>query len=114
VVERETLRVLVVDMDAGVRSVVEDLLFDRGFEVRQAANQEFAVLELRQRVFDVLLCHLSLLRSAPLQRCAQELRPTLWITAMSASGARARREEADANLAKPFTRLELVTSLRPL
>jgi len=108
-------RVLVADSDADVRHVVEDLLIGQGFEVRQAANADEAVLELRDGVFDVLLCHRELLRSGDSRvgLSAQELQPALRVVAMSAGGAQAGRDEADANLAKPFTRMQLVAALRP-
>ncbi len=111
----QSCRVLVADRDADVRSVVEDLLFDQGFEVRQAANTDEAVLELRDGAVDILLCHLELLRSADgrLGRHAQELQPALRVVAMSATHTQAGSDEADANLAKPFTRSQLLAALQP-
>lgn len=108
-------RVLVVDADAEVRDVVEDLLFERGFEVRQAANAAEAVLELRANTFDVLLCHLPVLHSGhdPLRRRIREFQPTLRVVAMSATGARASSDEASVSLSKPFTRSQLLQALRP-
>ena len=108
-------RVLVADRDADVRHVVEDLLIGQGFEVRQAANADEAVLELRDGAFDVLLCHAELLQSGDgrISRRVQELRPTLRVVAMSAGGAQVRGDDADSNLAKPFRRRELVAALRP-
>jgi CheY-like chemotaxis protein len=108
-------RVLVVDGDAEVRDVVEDLLIDRGFEVHQAADEDEAVSELHTNTFDVLLCHLTLLRSGHEQLCrsVHEVQPNTRVVAMSASGAHARRDEASANLPKPFTRLQLLEALRP-
>jgi DNA-binding NtrC family response regulator len=110
-----TCRVLVADHDADVRNVVEDLLFDQDFEVRQAESTDDAVLELRQGAFDVVLCHLQLLRSGNglLARCTRELQPALRVVAMSSAGAQARTDEADENLAKPFTRSQLLAALRP-
>ena len=108
-------RTLVADRDEDVRNVVEDLLLDHGCEVRQAVNADEAVLELRGEAFDVLLCHLELLRSGGgrLGRRARELQPALRVVAMSAAGAQADRGEADANLAKPFTGQQLLEALRP-
>ncbi len=113
--ESELWKVLVADRDADIRHVVEDLLIDDGFEVRQAADANEALLELRDGAFDVLLCHQELLRSGDgrLGRRAQELHPALRVVAMSAGGSQARSDEADANLAKPFTRSQLVAALRP-
>lgn len=108
-------RVLVIDSDSEIRDVVEDLLFDRGFEVSQAADMNEAVLTLRDRTFDVLLCHLTLLRATgdPLSGVLRKLEPAPRIVAMSASGAHARDDEANASLSKPFTRSQLEKSLRP-
>jgi DNA-binding NtrC family response regulator len=107
--------VLVADRDTDIRNVVEDLLLDYDFEVRQAANLDEAVRELRDGAIDVMLCHLELLRSGDgrLGRRAQELQPALRVVAMSAAGAQAESDEADANLAKPFTRSQLMAALRP-
>ena len=54
-IKSEPWRVLVADADRDICSVVEDLLLGQGFEVRQAANSNEAVLELRYGTFDVLL-----------------------------------------------------------
>ena len=110
-----TWRVLVVDGDAEVREVVEDLLLDQGFEVRQAANADDALLELRANAFDVLLCHLTVLRSVHgrFRRSVHELQPVPRIVAMSAIGAQARSDEASASLSKPFTRSQLLETIRP-
>lgn len=108
-------RVLVVEGDADVRDVVEDLLIDEGFEIREVANENDALVELNKNTFDVVLCHLVLLRSARnrLSRRVHELQPTPRVVAMSASGAQARSDEANANLPKPFTRSQLLEAIRP-
>jgi len=109
-------KVLVVDGDVDVRSVVEDLLTDHGFEVRHAGSPEQAVLEMQREVFDILLCHLEMLEAGG-GRLSQELQarePKPRVVAMSASGYQAVSDEVDANLAKPFTRLELLATLRPV
>ncbi|MAG33519.1 MAG: hypothetical protein CL908_21795 [Deltaproteobacteria bacterium] len=111
----ERCTVLVVDSDAEVRNVIDDLLFDQGFEVRLGATVEEALQELRGSRFDVLLCHLPLLRTEDEGFChrLRELRPKSRVVAMSASGAQARGDEADASISKPFTRSQLVAALRP-
>lgn len=110
-----TWSLLVADEDADVRSVVEELLLDRGFEVYQAASAAEAAGVLREMDFDTLLCHLELLRArgGRLGREARSLRPALWIVAMSASGGLATDHEAHANLAKPFSRAQLLAAVRP-
>ena len=108
-------RVLVVDSNAEVRNVIEDLLFDQGFTIRQAANADDALMALREDAPDVLLCHLTLLRSerGGLSRRALEPWPALRIVAMSASGGQARSDEASVSLSKPFTRSQLLEAIRP-
>ena len=110
-----TYKVLIVDSDMDIRDVVEDLLVDHGYEVRKAASPEQAVVELRADVFDILLCHLDLLQAADgsLSRELRARRPKTRVVAMSASGHQAGVDEADANLAKPFTRTQLLETLRP-
>jgi DNA-binding NarL/FixJ family response regulator len=108
------MRLLVVDREQAVREVIQDLLADYEIEVRQAASRGEAGLELRRIAFDVLLCHLSMLREGGgwLIREGRRTRPGLRIVAMSASGSRATPAEADAMLQKPFTRAELLDALR--
>jgi len=103
-----------VDGDAEIRDVVQDLLSDEDFDVDQAANADDAVLALRRTAFQVMLCHLPLLRSRSglLGRSARQLRPDMRIVAMTASGGRAKENEASANLAKPFGRAQLLDALR--
>jgi len=110
----ETWRLLVVDEDSEIRDVVEDLLFERGFVVHQAADVEQAVREMRKSSFEVLLCHLTLLQSLRdhLSRCTPAILLPSRVVAMSASGARAASDRASANLSKPFTRQRLLDALR--
>ena len=107
--------VLVVTDDEDIREVVEDLLLDEDWRVHQAANLHNALRELRSHSFDALLCHLRVLRAEEgrLIREARALQPGAHLVAMTASGPGARSDEADANLAKPFTRAQLVEALCP-
>ena len=108
-------RILVIEGDAEIRGMVEDLLFDEGFEVCKAKDADSALLELIENSFDVLLCNLSLLRleDGRLSRHVHKLKPTPRVVAMSASGAQARSDEANGNLPKPFTRAQLLEAIRP-
>ena len=110
----QTSLVLVVDGDSEIRDVVEDLLFEQGFLVHQAADGDQAVREIRENTFDILLCHLSLLDTVreQLSRCAPALETPPRVVAMSASGAHAESDRASANLSKPFTRRQLLRALR--
>ena len=112
--EPRTQRLLVVDGDSEIRDVVEDLLFERGFSIHQAADATQAALEMQQNDFDVLLCHFTLLGSVLGQLCrsTNKTKTPPRIVAMSASGAQAPSEEASANLPKPFTRMQLLQALR--
>ncbi len=108
-------RILVAEADAEVRSVIEDLLIDHGFEIHLAGNADDSALALRRDAFEVLLCHLPLLRAREGRLCqlVRELQPACRIVAMSASGAKARADEADTNLPKPFTRSQLLAAFAP-
>jgi two-component system response regulator FlrC len=110
------MRVLVVDADRDLREMVADLLLDSGVEVCEAESVDEAVLLLRSERVDVLLCHLPILRARGgrlLRRVASFSEPPR-VIAMSGSGERAGGGEADAHLAKPFTRAQLLAALRPL
>ncbi len=104
------MRVLVVDRERDVREVIEDLLLDHGFEVHHASSRPEAIGALRDRRFEALLCHLSLLREegGQLAYASRHLQPGLRVIAMSASAELAAPGEADANLLKPFTRRQLL------
>ncbi len=102
-----------VDRDSDIRSVIDELLMDYGFEVHQAANSHEAFLQLRQRSYHALLCHVELLKSdeGRLHRLCREVHQRMRIVAMSASGAVELNGEADEKLAKPFSRAQLLDVL---
>ena len=108
------MRVLVVDPDPDVREVISDLVFDAGVEVLGVASLEGALPALERERLAVLLCHAQILclHDGLLSRRARRKRPPLRVVAMSGGGLRAPRGEADANLAKPFTRAQLLAVLR--
>jgi DNA-binding response OmpR family regulator len=108
------MRVLVVDADWDLREMVADLLLDSKVEVLGAASADEALLLLRGEPVDVVLCHLPILRARDrrLRRRLASLPTSPRVVAMSASGIRATGEEADASLAKPFTRSQLLAALR--
>jgi CheY-like chemotaxis protein len=114
------VRVLVVDSDRDIREVVQDLLSgphsEPELDVRTVGDPEAAVRALtgvEAGEFDALLCHLPALRAkgGRLARQARALGPKLRVVAMSANGRRATEGEADANLAKPFSRAKLLAAL---
>ena len=111
----EDWTVLVITDDADIRELVEDLLLEEGWSVHQAASMQSALRELRSHRFDALLCHLRVLRAEKgrLIREVRALQPGAHLVAMTASGPGAGSDEADANLAKPFTRAQLVEALYP-
>jgi len=108
------MRVLVVDPDPDVREVVEDLLSDVDLEVRSTGDAEAAARALDVEPFDALLCHLPMLRAHGnlLIRRAHARGPKLRVVAMTAGDGLASHAEADANLAKPFSRAELLAGLQ--
>lgn len=109
------LQLLVVDADRDLREMVADLLLDQGFAVLEAETADAAMRVMQDQHLDLLLCHLPILRSdaGRLTRCARTLLPRARIVAMSAIGRAAAGHEADANLAKPFTRAQLLAILSP-
>lgn len=108
--------VLVIDRDEDIRAVIVDLLSGRGLEIELARNAAEGVQRLQDPAPRVVLCHLDLLREDEglLLRRMRALAPRPHVVAMSASGLRAGRDEVDGNLAKPFTRRQLLAALSPV
>jgi CheY-like chemotaxis protein len=105
------MRLLVVDEDEDIRSVIEELVIDYDYVVWHAATVEDAISGLLREI-DVALFHLPVLRivserSSVLPR----VRGTLRIVSMSASEAPAPSDPVDAHLRKPFSRAQLLAAL---
>jgi DNA-binding response OmpR family regulator len=106
------LQMLVVDADRDIREMVADLLADQGIVVLEAEAADDAMRVMQDQHLDLLLCHLPILRAdGQITRCARALLPPARVVAMSAIGGIAAGHEADASLAKPFTRAQLLAAL---
>ena len=113
-------RVLVADDNPQLRRLLGLLLRAEGHEVVEAADGAEALRACRAAPFDLLLCDLVMPNKEGLETIREARRdfPGLKIVAMS-GGVRsggdflkvARLMGADAALAKPFTRQELLDAL---
>ncbi len=111
-------RILVVDDDAAVRSIVREMLEWAGFDVAEAENGERCLEAIAATAFDLVVCDIFM----PIQegietiRRVRALRPGLRILAVSGGGTLGRLEYlqvaaqlgADRVLAKPFGQAELL------
>jgi two-component system NtrC family sensor kinase len=114
--QREGARALVVDDEAGVRSLVARLLERRGYEVTQAEDGEVALGHLERADFDLVLCDVRMprLSGRMLYASVEARHPDLAARFVLMSGdtlspdvAAFARERAITLLTKPFTAKEL-------
>lgn len=116
--------ILVIDDDASVREVVSEMLRLEGYEVTIAANGREAIRLLDAGRFDLVITDLIMPEKEGIETIA-EIRRThanLPILAISGGGRigpsdyleTARYLGADATLAKPFARQELLTTVDSL
>lgn len=116
--------ILVIDDDASVREVVSEMLKLEGYEVTIAANGREAIRLLDAGRFDLVITDLIMPEKEGIETIA-EIRRThasLPILAISGGGRigpsdyleTARYLGADATLAKPFARQELLTTVDSL
>ena len=105
----EKPRVLLVEDDAGIRSVMADVLADEGYEVREAGDgyEALAVLD-RWRpdliVLDLMMPNLDGFGFRRAQRARPDARdiPILVVTARPSLGAEVEALDAAAVIPKPF------------
>ena len=120
--ERRARRVLVVDDDEGIRSVVAEALGDEGFEVRAAADGLEALEALEQPTEappDVVLLDYSMPRCdgptfARRYRRRGAAAPIVLLTASHQVEARCREVAADGCMGKPFDLDTLVETIEEL
>lgn len=116
--------ILVIDDDAAVREVVREMLRLEGYDVTIAENGRQAIELLGERRFDLVITDLIMPEKEGIETIA-EIRRTharLPILAISGGGRigpsdyleTARYLGADATLAKPFARQELLTTVDSL
>ncbi len=119
--ERVTGRILVIDDEAPVRSLLERLLTDSGYEVFLAANGRAGLKIAEERAIDVVITDLVMPESEGLETIPmlRTLRPDARILAMSgAFGGQylhvAKMLGADSTMGKPLDREELLAKVREL
>jgi two-component system response regulator ResD len=113
------MKLLVVDDDLHLRRLIGIYLRDAGFEVREAATGEEALAIAQRESFDVVLVDLILPQFGGFRLCRKlkslAAPPRVVITTgddSQQSRDLANEASADAFLAKPFTRDELLASLQ--
>jgi two-component system phosphate regulon response regulator PhoB len=113
---RET-RVLVVDDDADVRTLISDLLGDEGFKVETADTAELALNRLRERPHDVVLLDISMPSMSGLDLMTEIRKnndvPIIFVTGKGGEMDRVLglRLGADDYVVKPFSGPELVARI---
>jgi two-component system, cell cycle sensor histidine kinase and response regulator CckA len=118
--EHVTAHILVIDHDAAVRTALDRLLTDSGYEVFLAANGSAGLKIAEERAIDVAIADLATPEGDGLETLPRlrAIHPDLRIVAISdACGGRypkAQLAGADYELAKPLDREELLDALRGL
>ncbi|HYS53165.1 MAG TPA: response regulator [Thermoanaerobaculia bacterium] len=114
------MKLLIVDDDLHIRRLIGIYLRDAGFEVTEAATGEEGLEVAQREPFDIVLVDLILPQYGGFRLC-QKLKsasspPRVVITTGDDSPQSrdlAAEAKADAFLAKPFTREELLAAVRP-
>jgi DNA-binding NtrC family response regulator len=112
-------RILVVDDDAGQRSLLGSFLRTQGFEIVMAASGEEALQFLRSEAFDMMISDVRMpgisgLEALRRARQEQSLLPVLLVTAYAdiREAVHAMRDGAVNYLSKPIDLDELLSSVR--
>ncbi len=116
--------ILLIDDDASVREVVSEMLRLEGHEVTMAENGHEAMPKLAGGQYDLVITDLIMPEKEGIETISEIRRTnsTIPIVAISGGGRlgpgdyleTARYIGADATLAKPFTRQELLTTIESL
>jgi DNA-binding response OmpR family regulator len=114
------MKLLVVDDDLHIRRLIAIYLRDAGFDVTEAATGAEGLQISQREPFDIVLVDLILPHYGGFRLC-QKLKsapspPRVVITTGDDSAQSrdlATESKADAFLAKPFTREELLAAVRP-
>lgn len=116
--------ILVIDDDASVREVVSEMLRMEGHDVTIAENGRDAIPMLAQQQFDLVITDLIMPEKEGIETIGEIRRTDRDIPIIAISGGgrlgpgdylqTARHIGADATLAKPFTRQELLTTIESL
>jgi CheY-like chemotaxis protein len=116
--------ILLVDDDPSVRQVVSEMLRQAGHEVTIAEDGRVALAKIQEHAFDLVITDLIMPEQEGIETIAEIRRqePNMRIVAMSGGGRlgpgdyleTARYLGADATLAKPFGRQELIATVDAL
>lgn len=116
--------ILVIDDDSSVRDVVSEMLRLEGHEVTIAENGREAIPLLGRNVFDLVITDLIMPEKEGIETISEIRRTDTRIPIVAISGGgrlgpgdyleTARYIGADATLAKPFARQELLTTINAL
>ncbi len=116
--------ILVIDDDAQVLDVLSEMLRLEGHDVVTALNGARAVEEVRRQIFDLVITDLIMPEKEGLETIAdiRKARGAIPIIAISGGGRigpqdyleTARHIGANATLAKPFARKELISAVDAL
>lgn len=117
--KRPAASILIVDDDANIRALVEDLLRYEGYDVRTAANGAEALVEIGRETPGLVLLDMRM----PVQNgweFSQNLNargihiPTIVVSATSDVIEWANQVRAEAALAKPFDLVDLLALIEAL
>lgn len=110
--------ILVVDDDAGITSLLTELLEEQGHRVHGVLNASDALTAVQQQDFDLMITDLVLpeLRGTELLRRVKAVRPELPVILITAFGSmelalKVLREGASDFIAKPFTPDQLLLAV---
>jgi CheY-like chemotaxis protein len=116
--------ILVIDDDASVRAVVSEMLRLEGHDVTIAENGREAIPMLARHRFDLVITDLIMPEKEGIETISEIRRTDKHIPIVAISGGgrlgpgdyleTARYIGADATLAKPFARQELLTTIEAL
>ena len=122
--EGEMSSILVVDDDAQVLDVLSEMLRLEGHEVTTALNGVSALEQVRQKLFDLVITDLIMPEKEGLETIADIRKAYSKIPIIAISGGgrigpqdyleTAKHIGADATLAKPFARRELISAVDAL
>jgi DNA-binding NtrC family response regulator len=115
------LRILVIDDDQEIRSLLRDILEPEGYEVVDAPNGRIGIRLYEQRAYDLVITDMLMPEQEGIETIAelQERSPSVRIVAMSGGGSRgnlnvlvdAKRFGATVTIPKPFGPSEILEAV---
>jgi DNA-binding NtrC family response regulator len=114
-------RILVIDDDQEIRSLLRDILEPEGFEVADAPNGRVGIKLFKQHSYDLVITDMLMPEQEGIETIAelQEKSPSIRIVAMSGGGSRgnlnvlvdAKRFGAAVTISKPFGPTEILDAV---